>query len=37
MFGFYYLQSATIRSKANTKIMIHYAGVKATDTDWFFQ
>jgi arabinogalactan endo-1,4-beta-galactosidase len=30
--------SATIRSKApNTKIMIHYAGVKATDTDWFFQ
>jgi arabinogalactan endo-1,4-beta-galactosidase len=29
--------SATIRSKApNTKIMIHYAGVKATDTDWFF-
>lgn len=29
--------SATIRSKApNTKIMIHYAGVKASDTDWFF-
>ncbi|WP_163397760.1 glycoside hydrolase family 53 protein [Flavobacterium fluviatile] len=29
--------SATIRSKApNTKIMIHYAGVSATDTDWFF-
>lgn len=29
--------SATIRSKApNTKIMIHYAGVNATDTDWFF-
>ncbi|MFT4757256.1 MAG: arabinogalactan endo-1,4-beta-galactosidase [Vicingaceae bacterium] len=29
--------SATIRSKApNTKIMIHYAGVKAIDTDWFF-
>jgi arabinogalactan endo-1,4-beta-galactosidase len=29
--------SYAIRSKApNTKIMIHYAGVKATDTDWFF-
>jgi arabinogalactan endo-1,4-beta-galactosidase len=29
--------SATIRSKApKTKIMIHYAGVKASDTDWFF-
>ena len=29
--------SATIRSKAPaTKIMIHYAGVKAADTDWFF-
>lgn len=29
--------SATIRSKApNTKIMIHYAGVSATDTNWFF-
>lgn len=29
--------SATIRSKApTTKIMIHYAGVNATDTDWFF-
>lgn len=29
--------SATIRSKApKTKIMIHYAGVKAADTDWFF-
>jgi arabinogalactan endo-1,4-beta-galactosidase len=29
--------SATIRSKApNTKIMIHYAGVNASDTDWFF-
>jgi arabinogalactan endo-1,4-beta-galactosidase len=29
--------SAAIRSKApNTKIMIHYAGVKASDTDWFF-
>ncbi|PJJ09920.1 arabinogalactan endo-1,4-beta-galactosidase [Flavobacterium sp. 1] len=29
--------SAAIRSKApKTKIMIHYAGVKASDTDWFF-
>jgi arabinogalactan endo-1,4-beta-galactosidase len=29
--------SAIIRSKApKTKIMIHYAGVKASDTDWFF-
>jgi arabinogalactan endo-1,4-beta-galactosidase len=29
--------SATIRSKApKAKIMIHYAGVKASDTDWFF-
>jgi arabinogalactan endo-1,4-beta-galactosidase len=29
--------SATVRSKApKTKIMIHYAGVKAADTDWFF-
>jgi len=29
--------SATIRAKApNTKIMIHYAGVKASDTNWFF-
>ena len=29
--------SATIRSKApNTKIMIHYAGVSASDTNWFF-
>jgi len=29
--------SAVIRSKApNTKIMIHYAGVNASDTDWFF-
>ncbi|MDP3681807.1 MAG: glycosyl hydrolase 53 family protein [Flavobacterium sp.] len=29
--------SATIRTKApNTKIMIHYAGVKASDTNWFF-
>lgn len=29
--------STTIRSKApKTKIMIHYAGVKAADTDWFF-
>lgn len=29
--------SAVIRSKApKTKIMIHYAGVKASDTDWFF-
>lgn len=29
--------SATIRSKApKTKIMVHYAGVKASDTDWFF-
>lgn len=29
--------SATVRSKApTTKIMIHYAGVSATDTDWFF-
>lgn len=29
--------SATIRSKApNTKIMMHYAGVSATDTNWFF-
>lgn len=29
--------SATVRSKApKTKIMIHYAGVKASDTDWFF-
>jgi arabinogalactan endo-1,4-beta-galactosidase len=29
--------SATIRSKApKTKIMIHYAGVNASDTDWFF-
>lgn len=29
--------SSTIRSKApNTKIMIHYAGVNASDTDWFF-
>jgi arabinogalactan endo-1,4-beta-galactosidase len=29
--------SATIRSKApNTKIMIHYAGVAASDTNWFF-
>lgn len=29
--------SATIRNKApKTKIMIHYAGVKAGDTDWFF-
>ncbi|MEM0576615.1 glycoside hydrolase family 53 protein [Flavobacterium polysaccharolyticum] len=29
--------SATIRSKApSTKIMIHYAGVSATDTNWFF-
>lgn len=29
--------SATIRSIApKTKIMIHYAGVKASDTDWFF-
>ncbi|MBF4472961.1 arabinogalactan endo-beta-1,4-galactanase [Flavobacterium sp. HJJ] len=28
---------AVIRSKApKTKIMIHYAGVKASDTDWFF-
>jgi len=31
------IASATIRSKApNTKIMIHYAGVTAADTDWFF-
>ena len=29
--------SAVIRSKApKTKIMIHYAGVKGSDTDWFF-
>lgn len=29
--------SAVIRSKApKTKIMIHYAGVNASDTDWFF-
>lgn len=29
--------STTIRSKApSTKIMIHYAGVSATDTNWFF-
>lgn len=29
--------SATVRSKApNTKIMIHYAGVSAADTDWFY-
>jgi arabinogalactan endo-1,4-beta-galactosidase len=29
--------STTIRTKApNTKIMIHYAGVKASDTNWFF-
>lgn len=29
--------SETIRGKApNTKIMIHYAGVKASDTNWFF-
>lgn len=29
--------SATIRSKApSTKIMMHYAGVSATDTNWFF-
>jgi arabinogalactan endo-1,4-beta-galactosidase len=29
--------SATIRSKApNTKIMMHYAGVLTTDTNWFF-
>ena len=29
--------SATIRTKApKTKIMIHYAGVNASDTDWFF-
>ncbi|WP_281637652.1 glycoside hydrolase family 53 protein [Flavobacterium marginilacus] len=29
--------SAAVRSKApKTKIMIHYAGVKASDTDWFF-
>nr|WP_315161255.1 glycosyl hydrolase 53 family protein [uncultured Flavobacterium sp.] len=29
--------SGTIRTKApNTKIMIHYAGVKASDTNWFF-
>jgi arabinogalactan endo-1,4-beta-galactosidase len=29
--------STTIRTKApNTKIMIHYAGVKASDTYWFF-
>ncbi|OUD37073.1 glycosyl hydrolase 53 family protein [Flavobacterium sp. FPG59] len=29
--------SATIRSKApSTKIMFHYAGVSATDTNWFF-
>lgn len=31
------IASATIRSKApTTKIMIHYAGVKTADTDWFF-
>jgi len=29
--------NATIRSKApSTKIMIHYAGVSATDTNWFY-
>lgn len=29
--------SATIRAKSPaTKIMIHYAGVNASDTDWFF-
>lgn len=29
--------SAIVRSKApKSKIMIHYAGVKASDTDWFF-
>lgn len=29
--------STTIRSKApSTKIMIHYAGVSATDTNWFY-
>lgn len=29
--------SAKIRSQSpSTKIMIHYAGVSATDTDWFF-
>lgn len=29
--------SAAVRSKApKTKIMIHYAGVNAADTDWFF-
>jgi arabinogalactan endo-1,4-beta-galactosidase len=29
--------SATIRAKApTTKIMIHYAGVNASDTNWFF-
>ncbi|WP_243694643.1 glycoside hydrolase family 53 protein [Flavobacterium psychrotolerans] len=31
------IASATIRSKVpNTKIMIHYAGVTATNTNWFF-
>ncbi|WP_348798090.1 glycoside hydrolase family 53 protein [Flavobacterium adhaerens] len=29
--------SAAVRSKSTSaKIMIHYAGVKGTDTDWFF-
>jgi arabinogalactan endo-1,4-beta-galactosidase len=33
----YYLQQVLQSGLApNTKIMIHYAGVKATDTDWFF-